>query len=60
MTDLRDRVVLVPPSVSAPRVLGPARLGEAFPVDRLPDVVVSRQADRVRRIPARVVAERTR
>jgi hypothetical protein len=39
--------------------MGLARLGETFPVNRVLDVVVSRQTDRVRRVSARMVDERT-
>jgi NAD(P)-dependent dehydrogenase (short-subunit alcohol dehydrogenase family) len=46
-------------SVAVPRVMGLARLGETFPVNRVLDVVVSRQTDRVRRVSARMVDERT-
>jgi NADP-dependent 3-hydroxy acid dehydrogenase YdfG len=46
-------------SVAVPRVMGLARLGEVFPVNRVLDVVVSRQTDRIRRISARMVADRT-
>ncbi len=46
-------------TVAVPRWMGLARLGEAPPVNRLLDLVLSRQADRVRRIAARMVDERT-
>jgi NAD(P)-dependent dehydrogenase (short-subunit alcohol dehydrogenase family) len=46
-------------SVAVPRVMGLARLGETFPVNRVLDVVVSRQTDRVRRVSARMVEQRT-
>ncbi|WP_448640121.1 SDR family oxidoreductase [Geodermatophilus sp. URMC 63] len=46
-------------SVAVPRVMGLARLGEVFPVNRVLDVVVSRQTDRIRRVSARMVEERT-
>jgi NAD(P)-dependent dehydrogenase (short-subunit alcohol dehydrogenase family) len=45
-------------SVAVPRVMGLARLGEVFPVNRVLDVVVSRQTDRIRRVSARLVADR--
>jgi NAD(P)-dependent dehydrogenase (short-subunit alcohol dehydrogenase family) len=46
-------------SVAVPRVMGLARLGETFPVNRVLDMVVSRQTDRVRRVSARMVEQRT-
>jgi short-subunit dehydrogenase len=46
-------------TVAVPRWMGLARLGEVPPVNRLLDLVLSRQADRVRRIAARMVDERT-
>ncbi|TFV57429.1 SDR family oxidoreductase [Geodermatophilus sp. DF01-2] len=46
-------------TVAVPRWFGLARLGEVPPVDRLLDLVLSRQADRVRRVAARMVEERT-
>ncbi|SFP32788.1 Short-chain dehydrogenase [Geodermatophilus dictyosporus] len=46
-------------SVAVPRVMGLARLGEVFPVNRVLDVVVSRQADLIRRVSARMVEQRT-
>ncbi|SNS08613.1 NADP-dependent 3-hydroxy acid dehydrogenase YdfG [Geodermatophilus saharensis] len=46
-------------SVAVPRVMGLARLGEVFPVDRVLDAVLSRQADRIRRVAARMVERRT-
>ncbi|MGY1668821.1 SDR family NAD(P)-dependent oxidoreductase [Geodermatophilus sp. SYSU D00696] len=46
-------------SVAVPRVMGLARLGEVFPVNRALDLVLSRQADRIRRVAARMVDERT-
>ncbi|MEX5717703.1 SDR family oxidoreductase [Geodermatophilus maliterrae] len=46
-------------SVAVPRVMGLARLGEVFPVNRVLDLVVSRQTDRIRAISARMVDERT-
>jgi short-subunit dehydrogenase len=46
-------------SVAVPRVMGLARLGETFPVNRVLDVVVSRQTGLVRRVSARMVDERT-
>jgi NAD(P)-dependent dehydrogenase (short-subunit alcohol dehydrogenase family) len=47
-------------TVSVPRWMGLARLGEVPPVDRLLDVAVSRQADRIRRTTDRMVADRLR
>jgi NAD(P)-dependent dehydrogenase (short-subunit alcohol dehydrogenase family) len=46
-------------TVAVPRWMGLARLGEVPPVDRVLDLVLSRQADRIRRIAARMVEERT-
>src|SRR4051812_49117092 len=46
-------------TVAVPRWMGLARLGEVPPVDRLLDLVLSRQADRIRRVAARMVEERT-
>ena len=46
-------------TVAVPRWMGLARLGEVPPVDRVLDLVLSRQADRIRRVAARMVAERT-
>lgn len=46
-------------TVTVPRWMGLARLGEVPPVDRVLDLVLSRQADRIRRIAARMVARRT-
>jgi NAD(P)-dependent dehydrogenase (short-subunit alcohol dehydrogenase family) len=46
-------------TVSVPRWMGLARLGEVPPVDRLLDVVFSRQTDRIRRVAARAVDRRT-
>lgn len=46
-------------TVSVPRWSGLARLGEVPPVDRLLDVVLSRRADRIRRVTERLVADRT-
>jgi NAD(P)-dependent dehydrogenase (short-subunit alcohol dehydrogenase family) len=46
-------------TVAVPRWMGLARLGEVPPVDRLLDLVLSRQADRIRRVAARMVGERT-
>jgi hypothetical protein len=40
--------------------MGLVRLGEVPPVDRVLDLVLSRQADRIRRVTARMVQERTR
>ncbi|WP_369133876.1 SDR family oxidoreductase [Modestobacter sp. I12A-02662] len=45
-------------SVSVPRWMGLARLGEVPPVDRLLDMTLSRQTDRIRRITERSVADR--
>jgi hypothetical protein len=39
--------------------MGLARLGEVPPVNRVLDLVLSRQADRIRRVAARMVAQRT-
>jgi NAD(P)-dependent dehydrogenase (short-subunit alcohol dehydrogenase family) len=47
-------------TVSVPRWMGLARLGEVPPVDRLLDMTLSRQTDRVRRVTERMVADRTR
>jgi NAD(P)-dependent dehydrogenase (short-subunit alcohol dehydrogenase family) len=46
-------------TVAVPRWMGLARLGEVPPVDRVLDLVLSRQADRIRRVAARMVEERT-
>jgi NAD(P)-dependent dehydrogenase (short-subunit alcohol dehydrogenase family) len=46
-------------TVAVPRWMGLARLGEVPPVNRVLDLVLSRQADRIRRVAARMVAERT-
>ena len=46
-------------TVAVPRWTGLARLGEVPPVDRVLDLVLSRQADRIRRVAARMVEERT-
>jgi NAD(P)-dependent dehydrogenase (short-subunit alcohol dehydrogenase family) len=46
-------------TVAVPRWMGLARLGEVPPVDRVLDLVLSWQADRIRRIAARMVEERT-
>jgi NAD(P)-dependent dehydrogenase (short-subunit alcohol dehydrogenase family) len=46
-------------TVSVPRWMGLARLGEVPPVDRLLDAVFSRQTDRIRRVAARAVDRRT-
>ncbi|MGY1823455.1 SDR family oxidoreductase [Geodermatophilus sp. SYSU D00079] len=46
-------------TVAVPRWMGLARLGEVPPVDRALDVLLSRQADRIRRIAARSVERRT-
>ncbi|WP_448607840.1 SDR family NAD(P)-dependent oxidoreductase [Geodermatophilus sp. URMC 60] len=48
-----------PRTVAVPRWMGLARLGEVPPVDRVLDLVLSRQADRIRRVAARMVEERT-
>ncbi|CCG02965.1 SDR family NAD(P)-dependent oxidoreductase [Blastococcus saxobsidens] len=45
-------------TVTVPRWAGLARLGEAPPVDRVLDRLLSGNADRIRRIAARTVAER--
>ncbi|MGY1722593.1 SDR family oxidoreductase [Blastococcus sp. SYSU DS0533] len=45
-------------TVAVPRWMGLARLGEVPPVDRLLDMTLSRQADRIRRVTDRMVAER--
>jgi NAD(P)-dependent dehydrogenase (short-subunit alcohol dehydrogenase family) len=47
-------------TVAVPRYTGLARLGEVPPIDRLMDMTVSRQADRIRRATDRLVAERVR
>jgi short-subunit dehydrogenase len=47
-------------TVAVPRWMGLVRLGEVPPVDRVLDLVLSRQADRIRRVTARMVQERTR
>ena len=46
-------------TVAVPRWMGLARLGEVPPVDRVLDLVLSRQADRIRRVAARSVERRT-
>jgi NAD(P)-dependent dehydrogenase (short-subunit alcohol dehydrogenase family) len=46
-------------TVAVPRWMGLARLGEVPPVNRVLDLLLSRQADRIRRVAARMVAERT-
>ncbi|RBY82517.1 SDR family NAD(P)-dependent oxidoreductase [Geodermatophilus sp. TF02-6] len=46
-------------TVAVPRWMGLARLGEVPPVDRVLDLVLSRQAGRIRRVAARMVEERT-
>jgi len=46
-------------TVAVPRWMGLARLGEVPPVDRVLDLVLSRQADRIRRVTARTVERRT-
>jgi NAD(P)-dependent dehydrogenase (short-subunit alcohol dehydrogenase family) len=45
-------------TVSVPRWMGLARLGEVPPVDRLLDMTLSRQTDRIRRTTERSVADR--
>ncbi|HEX2072756.1 MAG TPA: SDR family oxidoreductase [Geodermatophilus sp.] len=45
-------------TVSVPRWMGLARLGEVTPVNRMLDMVLSRQADRIRGIAARSVERR--
>ncbi|RBY80768.1 SDR family oxidoreductase [Blastococcus sp. TF02A-26] len=45
-------------TVAVPRYMGLARLGEVPPVDRLLDMVLSRQAQRIQRITDRMVADR--
>jgi len=45
-------------TVSVPRWMGLARLGEVPPVDRVLDMTLSRQADRIRRLTERSVARR--
>ncbi|WP_346618378.1 SDR family oxidoreductase [Blastococcus montanus] len=45
-------------TVSVPRWMGLARLGEVPPVDRILDMTLSRQAHRIQRITDRAVAER--
>jgi NAD(P)-dependent dehydrogenase (short-subunit alcohol dehydrogenase family) len=45
-------------TVSVPRWMGLARLGEVPPVDRLLDLTLSRQTDRIRRTTERSVADR--
>ncbi|MCF6508062.1 SDR family oxidoreductase [Blastococcus sp. MG754426] len=45
-------------TVSVPRWMGLARLGEVPPVDRVLDMTLSRQAARIRRVTDRMVAER--
>ncbi|NEK60418.1 SDR family oxidoreductase [Geodermatophilus sabuli] len=47
-------------TVAVPRWMGLARLGEVPPVNRLLDLVLSRQTGRIRRVAARMVEERTR
>jgi NAD(P)-dependent dehydrogenase (short-subunit alcohol dehydrogenase family) len=46
-------------TVSVPRWMGLARLAEVPPVDRVLDMTLSRQTDRIRRITDRMVADRT-
>jgi NAD(P)-dependent dehydrogenase (short-subunit alcohol dehydrogenase family) len=45
-------------TVSVPRWMGLARLGEVPPIDRLLDMTLSRQTDRIRRTTERSVADR--
>ena len=45
-------------TVSVPRWAGAARLGEVTPVNRLLDLALSRQAERIREAARRVVAAR--
>ncbi len=45
-------------TVAVPRYMGLARLGEVPPVDRLMDMVLSRQAHRIQRVTDRMVARR--
>ncbi|RZU31814.1 SDR family oxidoreductase [Blastococcus saxobsidens] len=45
-------------SVSVPRWMGLARLGEVPPIDRLLDLALSRQAGRIQRVTDRMVADR--
>ena len=45
-------------TVAVPRWMGVARLGEVTPVNRVLDMVLSRQADRIRRQAARTVERR--
>ena len=52
-------VALVNPFVVREGVTVLARLGEVPPVDRVLDLVLSRQADRIRRVTARTVERRT-
>lgn len=47
-------------TVAVPRWMGLARLGEVPPIDRLMDMTVSRQTDRVRSATERMIADRTR
>ena len=42
-----------------PRYMGLARLGEVPPIDRLMDMTLSRQYQRIRRLTDRSVANRT-
>jgi NAD(P)-dependent dehydrogenase (short-subunit alcohol dehydrogenase family) len=46
-------------TVAVPRWMGLARLGEVPPVNRVLDLVLSRQTDRIRRVAARMVEQRT-
>jgi NAD(P)-dependent dehydrogenase (short-subunit alcohol dehydrogenase family) len=46
-------------TVAVPRWMGLARLGEVPPVDRVMDMVLSRQAQRIQRLTDRMVADRT-
>jgi NAD(P)-dependent dehydrogenase (short-subunit alcohol dehydrogenase family) len=46
-------------TAAVPRLMGLARLGEVPPVNRLMDMTLSRQTDRIRRLTERMVADRT-
>ena len=46
-------------TAAVPRLMGLARLGEVPPVNRLMDMTVSRQIDRIRRLTERMIADRT-
>jgi hypothetical protein len=45
-------------TVAVPRWMGLARLGEVTPVNRLLDLTLSRQTDRIRRLTQRMVDDR--